>query len=241
MQIKTAKKRQTKKEKHLPKVGWRTLLWGAVKKYFPGFRVLRKVGLFLKSRCRRQDFARFYMQQVPQTCRYVNKFDPVPRLLHNSARPRDDADLFHWMLGCGGKPNLFPTHWWIFWENWEMMFLGHTHWETYSDFRWLDVVPKSANPRMLSKLIKSPQAQLAGGEYAPWWKSLPFVNQPQWQMHCHCLDPLIHCLDHMFLFHWKMLKFRSPEWIGWGMSAGNGNGNVIQGAKYLLKVSGNHV
>lgn len=62
-----------------------------------------------------EDFARFYMQQVPQTCRYVNKFDPVPRLLHNSARPRDDADLFHWML---------------------------------------------------SKLIKSPQAQLAGGEYA---------------------------------------------------------------------------
>eukprot|EP00438_Fugacium_kawagutii_P020185 Skav220561 [mRNA] locus=scaffold761:350387:356858:+ [translate_table: standard] len=48
-----------------------------------------------------KDFARHYRSRVPKTARFINKFDPVPRLLHSEAMGslKDDADFFHLMLG----------------------------------------------------------------------------------------------------------------------------------------------
>lgn len=49
---------------------------------------------------KRQEFCSFYRIHVPKTLRFVNKFDPVPRLLHSkTCRVKDDADFFHMMLG----------------------------------------------------------------------------------------------------------------------------------------------
>jgi len=49
---------------------------------------------------KRQEFCSFYRIHVPKTVRFVNKFDPVPRLLHSkTCRVKDDADFFHMMLG----------------------------------------------------------------------------------------------------------------------------------------------
>eukprot|EP00434_Breviolum_minutum_P020240 symbB.v1.2.017848.t1/scaffold1401.1/size121277/1 len=47
-----------------------------------------------------KEFCSFYRIHVPKTVRFVNKFDPVPRLLHSkTCRVKDDADFFHMMLG----------------------------------------------------------------------------------------------------------------------------------------------
>ena len=67
------------------------------------------IGTFLQSNLirpstnralKRQEFCSFYRVHVPKTVRFVNKFDPVPRLLHSkTCRVKDDADFFHMMLG----------------------------------------------------------------------------------------------------------------------------------------------